>query len=92
MEKARSENITWYLLEFHRSDTPPDADTEVLCTDGESVGAGYYDDSLDPPWRHSVSGWPWPGVRAWADLPDPDECMIDCYPECVREMSRWRSD
>jgi|GEM_PF-3501885 len=75
-----NDRVTYYTLEFHRVDDPPDADTEVLCIDREEIGLGYYDDSQDPSWRHS-DGQPWPGVKAWAESPDPNECMADCYPD-----------
>ncbi|MEM5789181.1 MAG: hypothetical protein AAGU11_17845, partial [Syntrophobacteraceae bacterium] len=73
---------TLYTLEFHRADCPPDVDTEVLCTDGETVQPGYYDDSDPeiPPWRYQ-DGSLWPDVKAWTEPPDPNECMADCYPD-----------
>lgn len=71
---------TEYCLLFYRAEWPPTSRAPVLCTDGQEVDIGSYNIRLNPPWRHS-DGTPWPEVKAWAELPDPNECMADCYPE-----------
>jgi hypothetical protein len=69
---------TLYELQFYRSDNPPDPGERCLCTDGLMISRGYHDGKK---WLYDANGLPWPGVRAWAELPDPNECMIDCYPD-----------
>jgi hypothetical protein len=75
---------TEYSLIFYRADNPPDADTTVLCTNGEEVFLGYYEgfdeESQTHLWFDQHNGHP-AKVRAWAELPDPNECLADCYPD-----------
>lgn len=81
---------TCYQLFFSPVTERPDADVTLLCTDGFDVEFGYYDGSQEIPWRR-LNDEPWLGVKAWAEPPDPVECMLDCYPEhdpVWREVSR----
>ena len=76
---------TLYELQFYRADNPPSKHTRLLCTDGVELALGHYRPHLSQPWRMDsaldvIDGIPWPGVKAWAELPDPNECMADCYP------------
>ena len=56
---------------FRPASELPDDDTSVLCADEECVWVGYHRGGM---W-YDVSGNEWPGVRAWADLPDAGECL-----------------
>jgi hypothetical protein len=75
------DRITLYELEFHRADNPPEGNMLVLCTDGKEIGIGYYrSEASEFPWRRRAHN-SWPEVKAWAELPEPNECMADCYPD-----------
>jgi hypothetical protein len=83
--------LTYYELEFHRADDPPEDNSFVICTDGiGKIGIGFYTKNADPSWAgmefDSLKGFmssaidlPW--VKAWAALPDWGECIADCYPD-----------
>ena len=90
------ELLTYYDMEFHRSDDPPEASTLVLCTNGlNKVALGFYLPDVrpdaDPPW-FGVCFSKDPDylgqapehldwVKGWSYLPDLAECLADCYPD-----------
>lgn len=63
-------------LEFFPASEPPDADTTVICCDGEDVFTGWYEgkDEDTPLWFDST-GRPC-DVKSWAHVPDALECLI----------------
>jgi len=77
---------TLYQLVFYPLNVLPKPNTRLFLTDGEEVAFGFYDESLNPPWRRDTAegysaGDAWEEVLAWAEPPDPAECMADCYRE-----------
>lgn len=63
-------------LQFHPAFEPPNHDQIVLCTDGEAVMAGWYDEYAPGGARwYWATADEWDGVTAWAELPKPEECL-----------------
>jgi hypothetical protein len=80
-----SELLTYCTVEFHRADDPPEDDRIVLLTDGQRVFTGKAIWNLDNTkvlfWLSEDETGLGSIIRAWAYLPDPNECMADCYPD-----------
>jgi len=63
-------------LEFHPATEPPDADTTVLCCDGEELFTGWYEGTESSGKQLWFDCLAKPvSVLSWAHLPDPQDCV-----------------
>lgn len=78
LDDARKKLVARVTLEFKPSSDPPNTNRIVLCATEEGVFAGWYQAKgrcmCFPTW-YDCTAREAEGVKAWAELPEPSECI-----------------